>query len=161
MWEGLQGAVAAAEMLHRAGYPAYEWSDRAILRSIEWLHNTTFEDGKNYPATGDDVWQIYIINKRYGKNFPAGSSSTVSSGKMMGFTDWTHSSTSGPTPEPEPVAEVVAEPEPTPEPAKVQEPLKSRRSHRPVLLDAPPAEVLPSPAFYVVSDGYHERAVYL
>jgi hypothetical protein len=98
MWEGLQGAVAAAEMLHRAGYPAYEYSDRALLRAIQWLHNTTFSDGKHFPAVGDDVWQIYIINKRYGTNFPTGSSTTTSPGKMIGFTDWTHSSTSSPTP---------------------------------------------------------------
>ncbi len=98
MWEGLQGAVAAAEMLHRAGYPAFEYSDRALLRAIQWLHNTTFSDGKHFPAEGDDVWQIYIINKRYGTNFPTGSSTTTSPGKMIGFTDWTHSSASSPTP---------------------------------------------------------------
>jgi len=97
MWEGLQGIVAAAEMLHRAGYPAFEWSDRAILRSMQWLHSTTFSDGKNFPAEGDDVWQMYIINKRYGTAFPTGTSSTSSPGKMIGYTDWTHSSTSGPT----------------------------------------------------------------
>jgi hypothetical protein len=92
MWESLQGTVAAAELLHRAGYPVFEYSDRAILRAIEWLHKTTFADGKNYPAEGDDIWQIYIINKRYETNFPAGSSSTTSPGKMVGYTDWTHSS---------------------------------------------------------------------
>jgi hypothetical protein len=92
MWEGLQGVVVAAEMLHRAGYPAFEWSDRAILRSMKWLHTTTFEDGKNYPAEGDDIWQVYIINNRYGTNFSTGSSSTTTPGKMMGFTEWTHSS---------------------------------------------------------------------
>jgi hypothetical protein len=88
-WEGLQGAVAAAEMLHRAGYPAFEWEDRAILRAIEWLYNTTFDDGKNYPAEGDDRWQIWIINKRYGAKIPVAS--PVSPGKMIGWTDWTHS----------------------------------------------------------------------
>jgi len=101
VYEGLQGVVVSAEMLYRAGYPAFEWSDRAILRAMTWLHNTTFSDGKNYPAEGDDVWQMYIINKRYGTNFPTGSSSTTSPGKMIGYTDWTHSATSdsGPTPE--------------------------------------------------------------
>ncbi len=88
-WEGLQGAVTAAEMLHRAGFPAFEWEDRAILRAVEWLYNTTFEDGKNYPAEGDDRWQVWIINKRYGMNFP--EVSPVSPGKMVGWTDWTHS----------------------------------------------------------------------
>lgn len=102
VYEGLQGVVVSAEMLHRAGYPAFEWSDRAILRAMTWLHNTTFSDGKNYPAEGDDVWQIYIINKRYDTNFPTGSSSTTRPGKMIGYTDWTHSPTSdtGPVPQP-------------------------------------------------------------
>ena len=95
VYEGLQGVVVSAEMLYRAGYPAFEWSDKAILRAVQWLHNTTFSDGKNYPAEGDDIWQIYIINKRYGTKFPTGSSSTTSPGKMIGYTDWTHSPTPG------------------------------------------------------------------
>jgi hypothetical protein len=93
VYEGLQGVVVTAELLHRAGYPAFEWSDRAILRAMNWLNTTTFSDGKKYPAEGDDVWQIYIINKRYGTNFPA--SSTTRPGKMIGYTDWTHSTMDG------------------------------------------------------------------
>jgi hypothetical protein len=95
VYEGLQGVVASAEMLYRAGYPAFEWSDKAILRAVQWLHNTTFSDGKHFPAEGDDIWQIYIINKRYGTKFPTGSSPTTSPGKMIGFTDWTHSPAPG------------------------------------------------------------------
>lgn len=122
VWEGLQGVVTTAELLHRAGYPAYEWSDRAILRAVQWLHNTTFADGQNYPAEGDDVWQIYIINKRYGTTFPSGDSSTTRPGKMIGYTDWTHSTdiNSGPTPpppqpDPEPDSDPDQEPDPEPE----------------------------------------------
>jgi hypothetical protein len=89
MWEGLQGAVTTAEMLHRVGYPAFEWEDRAILRAVEWLYNTTFDDHKNYPAEGDDRWQLWIINRRYGTNYP--EVSPVTPGKMVGWTDWTHS----------------------------------------------------------------------
>lgn len=102
VYEGLQGVVVSAEMLYRAGYPAFEWSDRAILRAMTWLHNTTFSDGKKYPAEGDDVWQIYIINKRYDTNFPTGPSSTTRPGKMIGYTDWTHSPKfdTGPVPRP-------------------------------------------------------------
>ncbi len=94
MWEGLQGLVVSAEMLHRAGYPAYEWSDRALLRAVQWLHNTTFSDGKRFPAEGDDIWQVYLINKRYGTKFPTNSTASLSIGKMIGFTEWTHSVTS-------------------------------------------------------------------
>ncbi len=89
LWEGLQGAVTAAEMLHRAGYPAFEWEDRAILRAVEWLYNTNFNDGRNYPAEGDDRWLVWVINKRYGTNYPVAS--PVTPGKMIGWTDWTHS----------------------------------------------------------------------
>jgi len=66
----------------------------------------------------------------------------------------------------EPVA-VIAETDPTPEPetppvvVTVPEPPKTRRSRRPVLLNVPEPEDLPSPAFYVVAEGYHERSVYL
>lgn len=121
MWEGLQGVVAAAEMLHQAGYPAFEWSDQAILRSVQWLYNSTFSDGNNYAAEGDDVWQLYIINKRYGTNFPTGPSKTARPGKMIGFTDWTHAPAvePNPTPNPEPSPNPVPGPEPTPAPAEL------------------------------------------
>ncbi|MEP7191094.1 MAG: discoidin domain-containing protein, partial [Roseiflexaceae bacterium] len=33
VWEGLQGAVVQAELLHRAGYDAWNWSDKALLRA--------------------------------------------------------------------------------------------------------------------------------
>lgn len=87
-WEGLQGAVVAAELLHRQGYPSYQWSNQGMLRTINWLYNTTFSDGKNFPAVGDDTWMIWIINKRYSKSFP--TSAATSPGKMMGYSDWTH-----------------------------------------------------------------------
>ena len=87
-WEGQQGVVAAAEMLHRAGYDAFEWQDRAVLRAIHWLYSTTFSDGDNYPAEGDDVWMLWIINKRYGTSYSAASRTTP--GKMVGWTSWTH-----------------------------------------------------------------------
>jgi hypothetical protein len=63
MWEGLQGAVAAAELLHRAGYPAFEYSDRAILRAIEWLHNTTFSDGKTTPQKAMTFGRFTLLTK--------------------------------------------------------------------------------------------------
>ena len=104
VWEAMQGVVAAAEMLHRAGYPAFEWEDRAVLRAVQWLHSTTFSGGKNYPAGGDDAWQVWIINKRYGTNYPQKVS--VNPGKMVGWTDWSHQLTNSP-----PFARFVVEPE--------------------------------------------------
>lgn len=83
VWEALQGAVVTAELLARAGYPAWDWEDRALLRAFRWLH-----DVNDYPAKGDDRWQPWIVNSRYGTEFP--TESPTSPGKNMGFADWTH-----------------------------------------------------------------------
>ncbi len=82
-WEGLQGVLAQAVILHRAGYDVWNWQDKAILRAVKWLTNEI-----NYPAEGDDTWQVYLINYYYGTDFPAPIPSR--SGKNVGFTDWTH-----------------------------------------------------------------------
>ena len=34
VYEALQGALLQAELLSRAGYPAYDWSNRAMLRGL-------------------------------------------------------------------------------------------------------------------------------
>lgn len=83
VWEALQGAIVQAELLTRAGYPAWEWQSQALLRAITWLHQEA-----NYQATGDDTWQPWLFNHVYGSNYPAPSAS--SPGKGMGWTDWTH-----------------------------------------------------------------------
>jgi hypothetical protein len=80
VWEGLQGAVVQAELLQRAGYDAWNWSDRALLRAVMWETNVA-----RFPAQGDDAWQIWLVNHAYGTTFPA---SAANSGKNMGFTDW-------------------------------------------------------------------------
>jgi len=83
VWEGLQGALAQAVILHRAGYPAFEWEGRALLRAVRWLHEQI-----DYPAQGDDTWQPYIVNRYYGTTFPTVSPARY--GKNVGWTDWTH-----------------------------------------------------------------------
>lgn len=83
VWEGLQGALALAVILHRAGYPVWDWGDRALLRATRWLH-----DQAGYPAEGDDTWQPHIINRYYGTSFPAPVPTRA--GKNVGWTDWTH-----------------------------------------------------------------------
>src|SRR6185295_5158219 len=45
VWEALQGALAQAVILDRAGYAAFEWQDQALLRAVTWLHSQC-----NYPA---------------------------------------------------------------------------------------------------------------
>ncbi len=83
VYEALQGALAQAVILARAGYPVWNWQDRALLRAFQWLHNET-----NFPASGDDTWEPYIINYYYRTNFPAPA--VASAGKNVGWTDWTH-----------------------------------------------------------------------
>lgn len=85
VWEALQGATVATEMLHRAGYDAYSWSDKALFRSVNWLHAVN-----NFPAVTDDRWIPWVINKRYGTNFPAQTPVGASQGKNIGYTEWTH-----------------------------------------------------------------------
>lgn len=65
-WEALQGAVAQARMLSRQGFDAFNWSDRALLRAVTWLHEQA-----SFPATGDDGSTPWLINGVYGTAFPA------------------------------------------------------------------------------------------
>ena len=88
VWEALQGATVQAELLNRAGYPAWGWSDRALLRAVTWLHSQV-----QYPAAGDDQWMPWLVNARYGTKFPAAMPART--GKNMGFTDWLFGSATG------------------------------------------------------------------
>ena len=85
VYEALQGALLQAELLSRAGYPAYGWGDGALGRAYQWLHHVA-----NYPAAGDDTWQSHLVNARYGTAYPAPVPS--SPGKNFGFTDWLYGS---------------------------------------------------------------------
>ena len=85
----LQGALAQAAILRRAGYQVFDWENRALLRAFQWLHTEA-----QYPATGDDTWQPHLVNYQYydvPADFPAPIPS--SPGKNVGWTDWTHAGT--------------------------------------------------------------------
>ena len=83
VYEGLQGALLQAVVLSRRGYDVWNWQDRALLRAFRWLHDV---DG--FPATGDDTWEIHLVNRVYGTSFPAPS--PTQPGKNVGWTDWSH-----------------------------------------------------------------------
>jgi hypothetical protein len=85
-WEALQGAVVQAELLARAGYPAWQWEEQALYRAVAFLHRIEWE------ARGDDEWQTWLVNAAYGSDFPARSPARP--GKNMGWTDWTHAGSS-------------------------------------------------------------------
>ncbi len=90
VYEALQGAIAQAVLLDRAGYAPFEWGDRALLRAFLWLH-----DEADYPARGDDTWLPHLVNAAYGTSFPAPIPSQP--GKGMGFSDWTHGAAAAPS----------------------------------------------------------------
>jgi len=61
-------------------YPAWGWSNNALLRSVQWSY------GVGCPASGDDTWEMALVNRAYGTVYPVGSGV----GKNMAWTDWTH-----------------------------------------------------------------------
>ncbi|MCX6048177.1 MAG: alginate lyase family protein [Chloroflexi bacterium] len=81
-WEGLQGAVVQAEILHRAGYPTWDWENKALLRAVQFLYNT------GWPPVSDDEWTPCLINFAYQTQYPVDL--TAKPGKNMGWTCWTH-----------------------------------------------------------------------
>ena len=84
VWEGLQGALMQAVILHRAGYDVFNWEDKALYRALVWLHGQA-----NFPAAGDDTWSPHIVNYFYAAaGFPAPIPTRP--GKNMGYTDWTN-----------------------------------------------------------------------
>jgi hypothetical protein len=91
VYSALQGALPQAIMLHRAGYDVWNWSDKALLRSFQWLHQQA-----SFPAEGDDEWQPHVINRFYATSFPAPV--PAEPGKNVGWTDWTLSVASAPPP---------------------------------------------------------------
>ncbi len=91
MWEGMQGYVVTAAILHRAGLLSFSAGDNAVVRSMNMLYGLG-EAASNSPvyrnpASGDDVWIPALVNFYAGTNYLEGGSST---GKNMGYTDWTH-----------------------------------------------------------------------
>jgi len=88
VYEALQGALVQAVILKRAGYDAFSWDDKALLRAFQWLHNEA-----NFPSEGDDTWEAPLVDYFYGSHFWDGS--TTRPGKNMGWTDWTHSKRGG------------------------------------------------------------------
>jgi hypothetical protein len=84
-WGALQGATVQAEILRRAGFPAFEWEDQAILRAVRWL-----EDQAYYAAVGDDTWIPYVLNQAYGSDLCTAPPGALEVGKAMAYTAWTH-----------------------------------------------------------------------
>jgi hypothetical protein len=82
-WEALQGTLLQAELLSRRGYSTWAWQEQAILRAFTKIN------ALGYRATGDDAWQPWLVNKRYGTSF--GATLGTYPGKSFGYTDWLYS----------------------------------------------------------------------
>ncbi len=83
VYEALQGAVVQAEILRRAGYDTFNWSDQALARAYQWLYEVA-----QFPAEGDDLALLPIIDRQYGTRLtPHG---LLHSAKNVSWTDWTH-----------------------------------------------------------------------
>ena len=83
VYGALQGAMAQAVILSRAGYDVWQWQDKALLRAFLWLQREA-----HYPPEGDDVWLLPLVDHFYGTHFWDGTPTLP--GKNMGWTDWTH-----------------------------------------------------------------------
>ena len=95
-WVGLEGYVPAAYILYRAGYPAFELENRAVLRTLEYLKylddNTSSDwfDG----SRANEI--VHLVNVIYGTNFPM--KGPTGGGRTVGFTGWTHPRSGGTQP---------------------------------------------------------------
>jgi hypothetical protein len=80
-WEALQGAVLQADLLRAAGYDAWNWSDKGLLRAVRFLYGRV-----GWAADGDDTWQPWLIDRRYGTSYR--TAPPARTGKNFGYTDW-------------------------------------------------------------------------
>jgi len=87
-WEGLSGAVMQAEILHRAGYDAYNWENQAIRRATAYLMYLDQQFGGWWTDDDDEQWVPWIVNRAYGTAFR--NHRPARTGKNMAWTDWTH-----------------------------------------------------------------------
>ena len=78
----MQGAVLEAELLQRAGYPAWTWKNRALLRAAQFLYNRA-----GWPA--DVRRRLAALAHRLSLRHPLRRASrTTHPGKNFGWTDW-------------------------------------------------------------------------
>ena len=70
-WVGLEGAVPAAVVLARAGYPAWAAVDRALLRAYDYLWYVRTLTGSAAWFDGErGAGTVFLVNRVYGTSFP-------------------------------------------------------------------------------------------
>lgn len=104
--ESLQGLIVQAELLSRAGYPAWSWSDRALRRAANFV---TRYNGWNYSSANKHV--PWLLNARYGLSLPT---QAAGMGRVFGFTDWLYgpvdAQQSTPKATPQPTSQPTSQP---------------------------------------------------
>jgi hypothetical protein len=80
--EAAQGLVVQAELLSRAGYDSWGWSDQAVKRAAFWMNEPSV-GALNYHSVGYHI--PWLLNKRYEASLPT---KTAGFGRVMGWTDW-------------------------------------------------------------------------
>jgi hypothetical protein len=113
--EAAQGYVIQAELLGRAGYPAWTVNDRQICRNGLWRQRM---GNLNYSSV--DRYVTYVTNVRCGLSQPV---SGAPFGRIFGFTDWLYGPagiTTAGTPVPATsvaTSTPIQSPSPTPQPS--------------------------------------------
>jgi hypothetical protein len=82
----LQGAVCATIVLDRLGLGASSWQDSAMKRAIVWFTETA-----GCALENDDEFQAPLFNLLYPELGLPVDPDGAQAGKVMGFTDWSHS----------------------------------------------------------------------
>lgn len=86
-WVGLEGAVPAAVILARRGYPAWSIVDEALKRAAQYLHKLIPQNPAWYDGSrARDV--KHLLNLAYDLGYPADK--PVGIVRTTGFTDYTH-----------------------------------------------------------------------
>jgi hypothetical protein len=88
-WVGLEGLVPAAVILERAGYPALQAGNQAVLRTHDylWYVRTNTGDARWFDGVRSrDI--VHLVNVIYDKSFPINE--TIGGGRTVGYTGWTH-----------------------------------------------------------------------
>lgn len=83
VYEALQGALAQAMILYRAGYDVWNWENAALRRAFDWLYQHA-----NYYAEPDDRGLLYLVNHFYKTSFA--TPQPTRPGKNVGWMNWTH-----------------------------------------------------------------------
>lgn len=93
MWEGMQGFVSTAVILHRAGLLDISAGDNAVVRAMNALYGRGEAALNNppyvNPAEGDDQFLPWLVNYYCNEDYP--TTADTSPGKGLGYAQYLYS----------------------------------------------------------------------